>query len=103
MNILITNKEGLGKLIQDGTIEEGITVASGLGYTQYSVSTFSNAVVINNTSGFGCALTLNDNSTNTQYLVFDTSESNILTWVSETYPSATITNFSKTLWSLYTI
>jgi hypothetical protein len=103
MNVLISKNDGLGKLIQDGTVEQGMTIASELGYTQYSVSPFSNTVIINNTSGSGFALTLNESSTNTQYLVFDTSESNILTWVSENHSSATITSCSKTLWSLYTI
>jgi predicted transglutaminase-like cysteine proteinase len=103
MNILISNND-VNKVIQNGTILEGITAATSLGLTKYGVSSISvSNVVVNNELGEGYALTLNQNSTDTRYLVFDTSTNNVLSWVDANYPSATIVNFSKTTWSLYTI
>ena len=103
MNILISSSN-VNKVIQNGTIEEGITAATSLGLTQYGVSPLSvSNVVVNDELGGGYSLTLNESSTNTQYLVFDTSASNVLSWVDTNYPSATIVSFSKTSWSLYTI
>ena len=103
MNILISNND-VNKVIQNSTIEEGITVATSLGLTQYSVSPISvSNVIVNNESGEGYTFTLTEDSSTTQFLVFDTSASNVLSWVDTNYPSATITSFSKTSWSLYTI
>jgi len=103
MNILISSGN-VNKVIQNGTIEEGITAATSLGLTQYSVSPLSvSNVVVNNELGEGYTFTLTEDSSTTQFLVFDTSTSNVLSWVDTNYPSATIVSFSKTLWSLYTI
>jgi hypothetical protein len=103
MNILISSSD-VNKVIQNGTIEEGITAATSLGLTQYGVSPLSvSNVIVNNELGEGYRLTLNESSTNTQYLIFDTSANNVLSWVDTNYPSATIVSFSKTSWSLYTI
>ena len=103
MNILISSSD-VNKVIQNGTIEEGITAATSLGLTQYGVSPLSvSNVVVNDELGGGYSLTLNESSTNTQYLVFDTSANNVLSWVDANYPSATITNFTKTKLSLYTV
>ena len=103
MNILISNND-VNKVIQNSTIEEGITVATSLGLTQYSVSPVSvSNVIVNNESGEGYTFTLTEDSSTTQFLVFDTSASNVLSWVDTNYPSATFKSFAKTLWSLYTI
>ena len=103
MNILISNND-VNKVIQNSTIEEGITVATSLGLTQYSVSPVSvSNVIVNNESGEGYTFTLTEDSSTTQFLVFDTSTSNVLSWVDTNYPSATFKSFSKTSWSLYTI
>ena len=103
MNILISNND-VNKVIQNSTIEEGITVATSLGLTQYSVSPISvSNVIVNNESGEGYTFTLTEDSSTTQFLVFDTSTSNVLSWVDTNYPSATFKSFAKTLWSLYTI
>ena len=103
MNILISNND-VNKVIQNSTIEEGITVATSLGLTQYSVSPISvSNVIVNNESGEGYTFTLTEDSSTTQFLVFDTSTSNVLSWVDTNYPSATFKSFSKTSWSLYTI
>ena len=103
MNILISSSD-VNKVIQNGTIEEGITVATSLGLTQYSVSPVSvSNVIVNNESGEGYTFTLTEDSSTTQFLVFDTSASNVLSWVDTNYPSATFKSFAKTLWSLYTI
>jgi len=40
MNILISSSD-VNKVIQNGTIEEGITAATSLGLTQYGVSPLS--------------------------------------------------------------
>ena len=104
MNILISTSSNVNKVIQNGTIEEGITAATSLGLTQYGVSPLSvSNVVVNNELGEGYTFTLTEDSSTTQFLVFDTSTSNVLSWVDTNYPSATIVSFSKTSWSLYTI
>ena len=103
MNILISNND-VNKVIQNGTIEEGITAATSLGLTQYGVSPLSVPnLVVNNELGEGYTFTLTEDSSTTQFLVFDTSTSNVLSWISTNYPSATIKSFQKTLWSLYTV
>ena len=103
MNILISSSN-VNKVIQNGTIEEGITAATSLGLTQYSVSPLSvSNVVVNNELGEGYTFVLTEDSSTNRFLVFDTSASNVLSWVDTNYPSATITTFLKTSWSLYTI
>ena len=104
MNILISTSSNVNKVIQNGTIEEGITAATSLGLTQYNVSPLSvSNLVVNNELGEGYTFTLTEDSSTTQFLVFDTSTSNVLSWVDTNYPSATFKSFSKTSWSLYTI
>jgi hypothetical protein len=103
MNILISSSD-VNKVIQNGTIEEGIAAATSLGLTQYGVSPLSVPnLVVNNELGEGYTFTLSEDSSTTQFLVFDASTSNVLSWVNTNYPSATIVSFSKTSWSLYTI
>ena len=53
MNILISSSD-VNKVIQNGTIEEGITAATSLGLTQYGVSPLSVPnLVVNNELGEG--------------------------------------------------
>ena len=104
MNILISTSSNVNKVIQNGTIEEGITAATSLGLTQYNVSPLSVPnFFVNNELGEGYTFVLTEDSSTNRFLVFDTSASNVLSWVDTNYPSATITSFSKTSWSLYTI
>jgi hypothetical protein len=97
MNILLTTPSGNGKLIQGGTIQDGVTLANSLGLTQYNVGTYTAAsVVVNDSNGTAFNVSLNDGGSPQRFLIFDTSSSNVLTWISTNYPTATVVSFGKT-------
>lgn len=97
MNILLSTPSGNGRLIQGGTIQDGITLANSLGLTEYNVFTWTSAsVVVNDNSGSGFNVTLNDGGNTQRFLIFDTTSANVTSWITTNYPSATLVSFGKT-------
>lgn len=102
MNILLSTPTN-GKLIQGGTIEDGITLANSLGLTEYNVAVYNvAAVVVNDNTGGGFNINLNDGGSTERFLVFDTASSNVLSWITTNYPTATLVSFGKTAITLAT-
>lgn len=97
MNILLSTPSGGGRLIQGGTIQDGITLANSLGLTEYNVLVYNVAsIVVNDNAGKGFNVNLNDGGTNERFLIFDTTSSNVLSWITTNYPTATLVTFGKT-------
>jgi hypothetical protein len=97
MNILLSTPSGNGRLIQGGTIQDGITLANSLGLTEYNVAVYNAAsVVVNDNTGGGFNINLNDEGTTERFLIFDTTSSNVLSWITTNYPTATLVTFGKT-------
>lgn len=97
MNILIATPTGDNKLIQNSTIQDGLTVAGSLGLSEYNIGPFtSQTVIVNDVDGFGYNLQINDGGNPLRFLIFDSSSSNVVSWVSSNYPVATISNIGKT-------
>ncbi len=97
MNILLTTPSGNGKIIQGGSIQDGVSLANSLGLTEYNVLTYNAAIiVVNDVNGNGYNVNLNDQGTNQRFLIFDSSSSNVTSWITNNYPTATITTFGKT-------
>lgn len=98
MNILVSSLSGNSKLIENGTIQDGINLANSLGLTPYNVSIYNAAtVVVNDNTGSGFNVNINDGGSTVRLLVFDTTTSNVLSWIGTNYPSATVQTFGKTL------
>jgi len=96
MNILLSTPSS-GRLIQGGTIQDGITLANSLGLTEYNVAAYNSAsVVVNDNTGGGFNINLNDGGTTERFLVFDTTSSNVLSWITTNYPTATLVSLGKT-------
>lgn len=102
MNILLSTPTN-GKLIQGGTIQDGITLANSLGLIEYNVAVYNSAsVVVNDNTGSGFNINLNEGGNIERFLIFDTNSSNILSWVTTNYPTATLVSFGKTAITLAT-
>lgn len=102
MNILLSTPTN-GKLIQGGTIQDGITLANSLGLIEYNVAVYNAAsIVVNDNTGGGFNINLNDGGNIERFLIFDTNSSNILSWVTTNYPTATLVSFGKTTITLAT-
>ena len=101
MNIILSYPDG-NKILQDSTIEDGVTLATSLSLTQYNVSPWTaTPVYVNDANGEGFVATINESSTVSKLLVFDTSASNVLTWISTNFPTATVTGMGKNNFTLY--
>jgi hypothetical protein len=96
MNILLSTPSGNGRLIQGGTIQDGITLANSLGLTEYNVAVYNAASVVVNDNTGGGNINLNDEGTTERFLIFDTTSSNVLSWITTNYPTATLVTFGKT-------
>lgn len=98
MNIIINSgptNGNIGKVVLNTTYQAAILVAETLNYSTYTFGVSQDQIIVNNASGNGYGVTLNESSVNTRYLVFDTNESAVLTWISNNHPTAEITNFAK--------
>lgn len=101
MNILLSYPEG-NKILQDSTIEGGVSAATSLSLTQYNVSPWTaTPIYVNDAAGQGYVVTINESSTVSKLLIFDTSASNVLSWISTNFPTATITGMGKNNFTLY--
>jgi len=98
MNILLTSpiSDSPKKVIENGTIQDGINLAQSLGLAQYNLTKYNLEIVKNDPTGSGFTVELNDSGSFRSLIVFDTTESNVLSWVSSNYPDATIQRFQKT-------
>jgi hypothetical protein len=101
MNIILSYPEG-NKILIDSTIEAGVSLAVSLSLPIYNVSTWTaTEIYVNNIDGVGFTVNLTENSTVTRLMIFDTSESNVTTWISNNFPEATITSMGKNNFTLY--
>jgi hypothetical protein len=101
MNIILSYPEG-NKILLDSTIEAGVSAATSLSLTQYNVSPWtSTPVYVNDANGEGFVVTIDESSTVSKLLIFDTSASNVLTWISTNFPSATVTTMGLNNFTLY--
>ena len=100
MNLLLTYS-GAGKVLQSSTFQDAINLAESLSEPRYFISEVPQTLVVNDTNGIGYTVSLVDDSTTGNYLVFDASSSNVLTWISNNHPSAVISSFQKSTYTLH--
>jgi hypothetical protein len=100
MNILLTYS-GSGKILQSATFEDGVTLANSLSLSIYTLGQFTNQLVVNDTNGVGYTVSLVNSGAQTNYLIFDSSAANVLTWISNNHESATINSFGASPWTLH--
>lgn len=102
MNIIISSgpPNNVGKVILNSTYESGISIAETLNYSSYTLGITQDPIIVNNSSGKGFRVTLIDSGVTSSYLVFDTNETAVLSWISTNHPNAQISNFAKTILTL---
>jgi hypothetical protein len=101
MNIILSYPDG-NKILQDSTIEDGVAAATALSLTHYNVIPWtSTPIYVNDASGSGFVVSINESSTVSRILVFDTTAANVLSWVSTNFPTATVTTMGKNNFTLY--
>jgi hypothetical protein len=100
MNILL-QYSGTGKILQSSTFEDGANLGESLSESRYSVTDLTTNLVVNDTNGVGYLVSLSDDSSSSNYLIIDLSSSNVFTWITNNHPSATISLFQKTSYTLH--
>lgn len=101
MNIIVSYPTG-NKILQDSTIEDGVAAATALSLAEYNVTPWTaTPIYVNNASGEGFIVSINESSTISKLLIFDTSASNVLAWISTNFPTATVTTMGKNNFTLY--
>ena len=100
MNILLTYS-GSGKILQSATFEDGVALANSLSLSIYNVGQLTSDLVINDTNGVGYSVSLINSGAQTSYLIFDSSSTNVFSWISNNHPSSTINAFGVSPWKLH--
>ena len=100
MNILLTYS-GSGKILQSATFEDGVALANSLSLSIYNLGQFTNQLVVNDANGEGYSASLLNSGTQTNYLIFDSSATNALTWIANNHSGSTINAFGASPWKLH--
>jgi hypothetical protein len=100
MNLLL-QYSGSGEILQSSTFADATTLGESLSPFRYNVQVYNNDIVVNDTNGIGYSVTLVSDSTSGNYLIFDLSPSNVLTWITNNHPESTIASFQKTGYTLH--
>jgi hypothetical protein len=100
MNLLLSYS-GAGKVLQSSTFQDAINLAETLSEPRYFITEVQQTLVVNDTEGVGFLVVLSDDTTQTNYLIFDISSSNVLTWISNNHPSDVISSFQKSIYTLH--
>ena len=100
MNLLL-QYSGSGEILQSSTFADATTLGESLSPTRYSIQIYNNNIVVNDANGIGHLVTLTNDSTASNYLVFDSSPSNVLTWITNNHPESTLVSFQKTAYTLH--
>jgi hypothetical protein len=100
MNILLTYS-GSGKILQSATFEDGVALANSLSLSFYNLGKFTNPLVVNDANGEGYSASLLNSGTQTNYLIFDSSATNALTWIANNHSGSTINAFGASPWKLH--
>jgi hypothetical protein len=100
MNLLLSYS-GAGKVLQSSTFQDAINLAETLSEPRYFITEVLQTLVVNDTNGICYTVTLVDDSTTTNYMIFDSSSSNVLTWILNNHPSSVISSFQKSINTLH--
>ncbi len=88
-------------MLQSSTFQDAINLAETLSEPRYFIAEVQQTLVVNDTEGVGFFVVLSDDTTQTNYLIFDISSSNVLTWISNNHPSDVISSFQKSIYTLH--
>jgi hypothetical protein len=100
MNLLLSYS-GSGRILQSSTFADATTLGESLSPSRYNVQVYNNDIVVNDTNGIGYLVALVSGSTSSNYLIIDSSPSNVLTWITNNHPDSTVSLFQKTAYTLH--
>jgi hypothetical protein len=100
MNLLL-QYSGTGVILQSSTFQDAVTLGESLSSIRYSIGEYTVPLVVNDTNGVGYLVNLVNDGTSNNFLVFDSSSNNVMTWISNNYATSTLLAFSKTSYTLH--